>query len=321
LPHVIELIQTPYNKLFSILRTEPRIEVRISPFISAYLHNAMEQLEGQIASAKISLARLSSPHLYYTLSGNDFTLDINNPGEAKIVCMGNNPQKTQIYGAVISLYISALIRLVNKKGNLKSSLIFDEFPTIYFNGIDNLIATAKSNKVATTLAVQDASQLVFHYGKEQAEVIMNITGNVISGQVTGSTAKTLSERFGKIMQDRESISINHNDTSVSQSKQLEMAVPVSTIASLSSGQFVGMVTDNPDEKMDLKAFCCEIINDHERLQKESSSFKNLEVVSKVEQKQVVENYLKIKRVVTFIIENEMERMLITPELEGLIVRK
>lgn len=321
LPHVIELIQAPYNKLFSILRTEPEIEVLINPFISAYLNNAMEQLEGQIASAKISLARLSSPHLYYTLSGSDFTLDINNPKEPKIVCMGNNPQKTQIYGAVISLYISALIRLVNKKGNQKSSLIFDEFPTIYINGIDNLIATARSNKVAVTLAVQDASQLVFHYGKEQAEVIMNITGNIISGQVTGSTAKNLSERFGKIMQDRESISINQNDTSVSQSKQLDLAIPVSTIASLSSGEFVGMVTDNPDEKIERKAFCCEILNDHDVLEKEAASFKNLEIVSKVEQKQVIEHYVKIKQEVTTIIENEMDRMLNTPELENLIVRK
>ncbi len=96
--------------------------------------------------------------------------------------MGNNPQKTQVYGAVISLYIAALTRLINRKGHLKCSLVFDEFATIYFNGIDNLIATARSNKVATTIAVQDASQLIFHYGKEQAEVIMNITGNVISGR-------------------------------------------------------------------------------------------------------------------------------------------
>ncbi|MGC4039125.1 MAG: type IV secretory system conjugative DNA transfer family protein, partial [Chitinophagaceae bacterium] len=183
----------------------------------------MEQLEGQIASAKISLAKLASPQLYYVLSGNDFTLDINNPDEPKIVCMGNNPQKSATYGAVISLYVTALTRMMNRKNLYKSSLVFDEFPTIYFNGIDNLIATARSNKVATTLAVQDSSQLKMHYGKEQADVILNIVGNVISGQVSGETAKQLSERFGKIMQDRESISINSRDTSISRSKQLELA--------------------------------------------------------------------------------------------------
>ena len=112
-------------------------------------------------------------------------------------------------------------------------MIFDEFPTIYFNGIDSLIATARSNKVATTIAVQDYSQLKNEYSREQAEVILNIMGNIISGQVSGDTAKFLSEKFGRIMQDRESISINRNDTSISKSKQFEQAIPASTIASLS----------------------------------------------------------------------------------------
>ena len=130
----------------------------INPFVSAFRNNAKEQLEGQIASAKIGLARLASPQLYYVLSGNDFTLDVNNPDEPKIVSMGNNPQKLQVYGAVLSLYISRVIKLVNRKNQQKCSLIFDECPTIYFNNMDSLIATARSNKVATTLAVQDYSQ-------------------------------------------------------------------------------------------------------------------------------------------------------------------
>ncbi len=196
------------------------------------------------------------------------TLDINNPDEPKIVCMGNNPQKTQIYGAVLSLYVSRLIKQVNQKGKQKSSLIFDEFPTIYLNNMDSLIATARSNKVATCLGIQDYSQLRKDYGREQADVIMNIVGNIISGQVTGDTAKQLSERFGKIMQDRESVSINSGDTSISRSKQLESAVPPSKIASLSSGEFVGTVADDPDCKIELKTFHCELLNDHDALKKE-----------------------------------------------------
>jgi hypothetical protein len=321
LPHVIELAQVEYSKLFSVLRTEPQIEVLINPFITAYLNDAMEQLEGQIASAKISLARLSSPNLYYILSGNDFTLDINNPEKPKIVCMGSNPQKTQTYGAVLSLYISALTRLINKKGKHKCSLIFDEFPTIYFNGIDSLIATARSNKVATTLAVQDISQLKLHYGKEQADVIINITGNVIAGQVTGESAKQLSERFGKIMQDRQSLSINRNDTSISKSKQLDLAIPPSTIASLSSGEFVGIVADDPDNKIDLKSFYCEVMNDHVALKKEQSTFKALPNISDVTSQLVNENYLKIKKDIVFIIETEIERMMNTPEMEGSLITK
>ncbi|MCF2503772.1 TraG/TraD/VirD4 family protein [Dyadobacter sp. CY107] len=147
---------------------------------------------------------------------------------------------------------------MNKKEKLKSSPIFDEFPTIYLNHMDSLIATARSNKVSTTLGIQDFSQLRKDYGKKQAEVIMNITGNVISGQVAGETAKQLSECFGKIMQDRTSFSINRTDTSISRSKQLDYAIPPSKISSLSSGEFVGMVADNPGQKIDLKAFQSDI---------------------------------------------------------------
>jgi len=308
LPHVIELMQIDYVKLFPVLRSMAEIEVLINPFISAYEHDAMEQLEGQVASAKIGMARLSSPQLYYVLSGNDFTLDINDAAAPKIVCMGNNPQKQQIYGAVLSLYISRLIKLVNKKGQQKCSLIFDEFPTIYFNGIDSLIATARSNKVATTLAVQDFSQLKKDYGKEQAEVIMNIVGNIISGQVTGETAKQLSDRFGKIMQDRESVSINSNDTSISRSKQLELAIPPSTISSLSSGEFVGMVADDPSCKIERKMFHACIQNDAENLKREEKNYKDIPINRKVTEQEILDNYMQVKLDVQLIIEKEMENL-------------
>jgi hypothetical protein len=300
LPHVIELMQLDYPHLFKLLRTEPEIEVLINPFESAFRNEAMEQLEGQVASAKIGMARLSSPQLYYVLSGNDFTLDINNPQEPKIVCMGNNPQKQQIYGAVLSLYISRVIKLVNKKKQQKCSLIFDEFPTIYFNGIDSLIATARANKVATSLAVQDYSQLKKDYGREQAEVIMNIVGNVISGQVVGDTAKLLSERFGKIVQERESISINTTETSVSRSTQLDSAIPPSKIAALSSGEFVGTVTDDPDNKIALKIFHAEILNDHVKMLDEQMTFKTIPQIRQVNALEIQTNYFKIKDDITHI---------------------
>jgi len=323
LPHVIELMQADYDSLFTLFRTEAakECEVLINPFLNAYLNDVMEQLEGQIASAKVAMARLSSPQLYYVLSGNDFNLDVNNPDDPKVVCMGNNPQKIQIYGAVLSLYVTRLVKQVNKKGKLKSSLVFDEFPTIYLNNMDSLIATARSNKVSTCLGIQDFSQLRKDYGREQADVIMNITGNIVAGQVTGDTAKQLSERFGKIMQDRESYSINSGDTSISRSKQLETAIPPSKISALSSGEFVGMVADDPDNKIDLKAFHCEIINDHEALKREEESYKEIEIIRKLDSSMVQRNYFQIKQDIQDIIQSEMERLLNDPGLAHLVVRK
>jgi hypothetical protein len=313
LPHVIELMQANYDELFPVLNTQAEIEVLINPFISAYQNDAMEQLEGQVASAKIGMARLASPQLYWVLSGNDFTLDINNPKHPKIVCIGNNPEKQQIYGAVLSLYVSRLVRQVNKKNMQKCSIIFDEFPTIFFNHIDSLIATARSNKVATTLGMQDFSQLKKDYGKEQADVIMNITGNIISGQVMGDTAKQLSERFGKIMQDRESVSINRTDTSVSRSSQLDYAIPASRIASLSSGEFVGMVADDPHEKIKLKMFHAEIMNDAEKLSNEVNNFKEIPVISDVTHEQVIDNYHQVKLDIKCLINEEVSKLMAEKE--------
>lgn len=321
LPHAIEMMQVEYDKLFTVLKTEPEIEAYLNPFISAFKNDSMEQLQGQIDAARIGIARLSSPALYYVLSGSDFTLDINNPDAPKIVCLANNPQKQQVYGAVLSLYISRMTKIINQRNKLKSSLIFDEFPTIYFNGIDSLIATARSNKVATTIAVQDYSQLKNEYSREQAEVILNIMGNVISGQVSGETAKFLSEKFGRIMQDRESISINSNDTSISKSKQLEQAIPASTIASLSSGEFVGMVADNPDQIINLKSFHCKIINDHAALQSENEAYQSIPEIRKVDNIIIQRNYLQIKQNVQDIIESEMECILNDPAKESMVVKK
>jgi hypothetical protein len=321
LPHVIELMQLEYNNLFTLLRCEKEIEVLINPFVSAFLNEASDQLEGQIASTKIAMSRLSSPQLYYVLAGNDFTLDINNPLEPKIVCMGNNPQKIQTYGAVLSLYISRLIKQVNQKDKLKSSLIFDEFPTVYLNNIDSLIATARSNKVSTCLGIQDLSQLKKDYGREQADVIMNITGNILSGQVTGDTAKQLSERFGKIMQDRESLSINSSDTSISRSRQLESAVPASKIAALSSGEFVGMTADNPDCKIDLKAFHSQIQNDHGSLKIETDNYKDFQPFRSLENGLINRNFEQIKKDIQELVESEINAISEDSSRKHLIVKK
>lgn len=320
LPHLIEFIQLDYNSLFTLLQSENEIRVLVDPFIKAYLNDVMEQLEGQIASAKIALARLSSPQLYYVLSGNDFTLDINDPDFPKVVCMGNNPQKIQIYGAVLSLYVNRLLKIINKKNKLKSMLIFDEFPTLTTDIIPT-IATGRSNKISTCMGIQDASQLRKDYGKENADVIMNIVGTVISGQVTGDSAKLLSERIGRIMQDRESLSINSGDTSISKSKQLESAVPASKIASLSSGEFVGTVADTPQQKIELKAFHCELKNDFAAIEAEEKAYQPIPVIRQVDQAMVMRNYHQIQEDVKNIVNAEMERLLSDPALAHLVIRK
>ncbi|PWB05918.1 mobilization protein [Paramuribaculum intestinale] len=270
---------------------------------------------GQIASAKIPLSRMISPQLYWVMTGNDFTLDINNPEEPKILCVGNNPDRQNIYGAALGLYNSRIVKLINKKGMLKSGVIIDELPTIYFKGLDNLIATARSNKVAVCLGFQDFSQLERDYGKPEAAVVMNTVGNIFSGQVVGSTAKTLSERFGKVLQQRQSMSINRNDVSHSINTQMDSLIPASKISTLTQGNFVGAVCDNINERIEQKIFHAEIVVDSEAVNAEMAAYEPIPILSKIKDKATMDaaiqkNYEQVKQDVREIVLREKARLLI-----------
>lgn len=325
-PHAIELLNKKYSDVFTILTSYPDLENYLSPFMDAWQGGAQDQLQGQIASAKIPLSRMISPQLYWVMTGDDFSLDINNPKEPKILCVGNNPDRQNIYSAALGLYNSRIVKLINKKGQLKSSVIIDELPTIYFRGLDNLIATARSNKVAVCLGFQDFSQLIRDYGDKEAKVIQNTVGNIFSGQVVGETAKNLSDRFGKVLQKRQSISINRNDTSTSISTQLDSLIPASKISSLTQGMFVGSVSDNFDERIEQKIFHAEIVVDNDKVASETKSYQKIpDILSFIDgrgednMKQEIElNYRKIKLDVLHIIENEMERIKNDPDLKHLI---
>ena len=325
-PHAIEFLNKPYADIFTILTSYPSLENYLSPFMDAWQSGAQDQLQGQIASAKIPLSRLISPQLYWVMSGSDFTLDINNPKEPKILCVGNNPDRISIYGAALGLYNSRIVKLINKKKQLKSCVIIDELPTIFFKGLDNLIATARSNKVAVVLGFQDFSQLKRDYGDKEAAVIMSTVGNVFSGQVVGETAKTLSERFGKILQKRESMSINRNDTSTSISTQLDSLIPASKISTLSQGMFVGAVADNFGETIEQKIFHAQIVVDNEAVQKETAAYQPIPEISSfldedgndTMEQQIQANYQQIKQDIVELVENELIRIENDPELKHLL---
>ena len=325
-PHAIELLNRRYEDVFPILTSYPELENYLSPFMDAWQGGAMEQLAGQIASAKIPLSRMISPQLYWVMSASEFTLDINNPEEPKILCVGNNPDRQNIYGAALGLYNSRIVKLINKKGQLKSSVIIDELPTIYFKGLDNLIATARSNKVAVCLGFQDFSQLVRDYGDKEAKVVINTVGNIFSGQVVGETAKTLSERFGKVLQKRQSISINRQDVSTSINTQMDSLIPPSKISGLTQGMFVGSVSDNFTERIEQKIFHAEIVVDTDKVKREESHYQPIPIINDFKdadgndcmKQAILDNYNQIKEDVKQIVKDELERIAGDENLKHLI---
>ena len=325
-PHAIEFLNRPYAQIFPILTSYDELANYLSPFMDAWEGGAQDQLQGQIASAKIPLSRMISPALYWVMTGDDFSLDINNPNEPKVLVVGNNPDRQNIYSAALGLYNSRIVKLINKKKQLKSSVIIDELPTIYFRGLDNLIATARSNKVAVCLGFQDFSQLTRDYGDKESKVIQNTVGNVFSGQVVGETAKTLSERFGKVLQQRQSMTINRNDKSTSISTQMDSLIPASTISNLTQGMFVGAVSDNFDERIDQKIFHAEIVVDSAKVSAEMKAYQPIPVIVDFKnedglnkQKESIEaNYRKVKEEILSLVDSEIMRIKNDPKLAHLI---
>ena len=325
-PHAIEFLNRPYTQIFPILTSYDELANYLSPFMDAWEGGAQDQLQGQIVSAKIPLSRMISPALYWVMTGDDFSLDINNPNEPKILIVGNNPDRQNIYSAALGLYNSRIVKLINKKKQLKSSVMIDELPTIYFRGLDNLIATARSNKVAVCLGFQDFSQLTRDYGDKESKVIQNTVGNVFSGQVVGETAKTLSERFGKVLQQRQSMTINRNDKSTSISTQLDSLIPASKISNLTQGMFVGAVSDNFDERIDQKIFHAEIVIDNTKISAEIKAYEPIPVIADLTNedgsdnlKETIEaNYRKVKQEILSLVDSEIERIKNDSSLQHLI---
>ena len=325
-PHAIEFLNRPYAQIFPILTAYDELANYLSPFMDAWEGGAQDQLQGQIASAKIPLSRMISPALYWVMTGDEFSLDINNPREPKVLVVGNNPDRQNIYSAALGLYNSRIVKLINKKKQLKSSVIIDELPTIYFRGLDNLIATARSNKVAVCLGFQDFSQLTRDYGDKESKVIQNTVGNVFSGQVVGETAKTLSERFGKVLQQRQSMTINRNDKSTSISTQLDSLIPASKISNLTQGMFVGAVSDNFDERIEQKIFHAEIVVDSAKVSAEMKAYHPIPIIAEFTNEDgsdnlkgtIEANYKRVKQEVLNLVDSEIERIKNDSNLKGLI---
>lgn len=311
LPHVVELVNSSYTDCIPLMSVYPELNNYMAAFFEAWEGGAQDQLQGQIASVRIPLSRISSPALYWVMTGNDFTLDLNNPEEPKVLCVGNNPEKKDIYATALGLYNGRIVKIINKKHKHKITLIIDELPTMYFRGLDNLIATARSNKVAVVLGYQDFSQLKRDYGDKEATAIINTIGNTFAGLVTGETAKTLEGQFGRNKQKRKSVSQSDSGESVSISEQNDLIIPASKISTLTQGNFVGTVSDNFGQEIQEKRFFAKILIDGKEMKEEESLYRPLPTLYSFDTPNVA---LKIKEQLTDFLsesENYMADVLLT----------
>lgn len=292
-PHAIELMAQSYKKTLKIMQSYPELEVKLKPFEDAMVNKALEQLSGQIASAQIPLNKFVSPSLYYILSENEFSLDINNPEHPKILCLGNNPDRENIYGATTALYVSRLIKIVNKKHKAPSAMFLDELATFFIKGLDKLAATARSNKVVIFAGLQTLAQLVRDYKKEEADVINENFGNVFYGASRGQAAENASKMFGKHLVIRNSITAGDSD-SVNISYTETERLPASKIETLHQGMFCGKVASDFGQEISKPFFCAKIIRDKEEIKKKDE-FKPFPMLNDFGQPEVEKRIRKNKR--------------------------
>ncbi len=259
-PHLVALTTFESTEiLFLILKEYNELKPKMKPFSEALEKGALEQLAGQTASAGIALSKITTKELNYILTGDDFSLDLNNPLAPKILCLGNNPDRQLIYSAPIGLILSKLAKTMNRQKQLPSMYCIDEFPTVYVRGVDNLIATARSNKIATVLGFQSFKQIIVNYGKEISDQLISICGTRIMGQMLDDDAELISKNIGKHKVLNRSYNYSRDDISEGQQTAMEEIVPPERIAQFSQGTFCGVVADDFQYKENNKVFYGELL--------------------------------------------------------------
>ncbi|MFI5160499.1 MAG: type IV secretion system DNA-binding domain-containing protein [Sphingobacteriales bacterium] len=303
LPHVLSFLNRTYQEIFDTLFSEPELISLLSPFRSAWTEKAFQQLEGQVGTLKIFISRLATKETFWVFSGDDFNLKISDPNEPGIVVLANDPNTQNINSACYSIVLNRLTKLINSKGNLPSALIIDEVPTLFVHKVENLIATARSNKVAVLMGLQEIPQFQQQYGKDTAATITAVVGNVLAGSVRNKeTLDWLERLFGKSKQIGEGLSIDRNKTSTSLNEKLEALIPAGKMASLNTGEMVGLIAADVQEnytgKFETSAIHCKINLDQNSINSEERGYKELPNFYEFgahKDNILKENFLKINR--------------------------
>ena len=276
LPHILSFMNRSYKEIFDTLFTNEEILSLLSPFKTAYENKAFDQLEGQVGTLKIFLSRLATKESFWVFSGDEVELKITNRENPSILILASDPGTQDINSALYSSVLNRTLRLINSKHNLPGGIIADEFPTIYIHKIDNVVATARSNKVAVLLGLQEIPQLRQFYKKEVADTISAIVGNILSGSARDkNTLEWLEKLFGKIKQKSYSQSISQQGTTTSINEKMDFMIPAGKIATLKTGEMVGMIAqgeENDTEEYKTSAMNGKINLDMKAIKQEENNY-------------------------------------------------
>lgn len=280
LPHVLAFLNKSYAEIFDVLFSNSELRSLLSPFQSAYNNKAFDQLEGQIGTLKVQISRLATKESFWVFIEDPkkkIDLKISSNTNPSYFIIANSSETQNINSALNALVLNRLVRQMNSKGNRPSSIIVDELPTLYFHKIANLLSTARSNKVAVLLGLQEIPQLRVSYSKNGADEICSVCGNVISGSARNKeTLDWLEKLFGKVKQVKENLSIDRNRTTISINENMDFMIPASKIANLQTGELVGQIAFDygmsDDENFVTTAFNCRTEFDLKAIEKEEQQY-------------------------------------------------
>ena len=317
LPHLLSFMNRSYEEIFTTLFQHEELTSLLSPFKSAYDNKAFDQLEGQVGTLKIFLSRLATKESFWVFSGDEIQLKISDKENPSTIILASDPATQDINSALYSSVLNRTLKLINSKGNYPSSVIADEFPTIYIHKIDNVIATARSNKVAVVLGLQEIPQLRQFYKKEVADTISAIIGNILSGSARDkNTLDWLEKMFGKIKQKTYSQSISNQGTTTSINEKMDNMIPAGKIAALRTGEMVGMIAgseENNSEEYKSSAISGKINLDMKAIKEEEENYVKMPTyysfIDKTgkdrKEETLMANYRRITKEVELIIKENM----------------
>ena len=317
LPHLLSFMNRSYEEIFTTLFQHEELTSLLSPFKSAYDNKAFDQLEGQVGTLKIFLSRLATKESFWVFSGDEIQLKISDKENPSTIILASDPATQDINSALYSSVLNRTLKLINSKGNYPSGVIADEFPTIYIHKIDNVIATARSNKVAVVLGLQEIPQLRQFYKKEVADTISAIIGNILSGSARDkNTLDWLEKMFGKIKQKTYSQSISNQGTTTSINEKMDNMIPAGKIAALRTGEMVGMIAgseENNSEEYKSSAISGKINLDMKAIKEEEENYVKMPTyysfIDKTgkdrKEETLMANYRRITKEVELIIKENM----------------
>ena len=242
LPHVVSLTLQEPDYLLRYLLTDTEVKELIMPLAFADKKNAEGQIAGAMASLQLPMLRLKTEELFWVLRENQFSLDVSDPGHPTILNVCNDPPIADSLSPAIALVISVCMANMNQQGKNPSMLCIDEVPTQFIKGLDQFPATARSNKCATILGIQDFSQLIRDYGKKDADTIVANMGNQFTGMTNNiDTAKRINAMLGKVKKKSHSYSTSTTSLSESESLKDEEVMQNRDIAGQAIGHFTGKI--------------------------------------------------------------------------------